>query len=342
MALHILGDMHFMNSHEWDKLCMERFLDYFEGVSVSTNDDLLLEGDITHSKFNDSITIDCVSKFISIALKKYDNIYIIGGNHDMFEDEHHNIEYTTKYLKHFAPDRIHLIYDETVLDIKGLKVLALPHKKSSAIELDEYYNHNLDKKFYETEYDLIVGHTTIFDPEIPVAGGVELDRFKTKYAYFGHVHIRFGTQAKHYTGSIMPVKKTENGGDLCRCLAIVSKDGIKEIDLPVIKKFEEVDLIDGIPTNLSKKGDSPVVIYDFKNCNNETIESLRKDYFIRYEKDVIKGIETEISQDDGNKTIVNKLFNNFYDAYKLMCRENNITPKRAVDAIMKRLLIEID
>ena len=83
MALYIIGDLHFTNSHEWDKVCFNRFISYFSELNVEPNSHLLILGDVTDKKINDSQTTDYVSNFFSVALEKFIQIHVIGGNHDM-------------------------------------------------------------------------------------------------------------------------------------------------------------------------------------------------------------------------------------------------------------------
>lgn len=336
MALYIIGDLHFTNSHEWDDICFTRFIDYFESLSVEANSSLLLLGDVTDKKLNDSKTVDLVTRFFAVALKKFTKIHIVGGNHDMYEDNFKNIYYTTQFLKYLNPEKINLIYNEQILDIDGIKVMALPHKKVTAAGIDEYYNSELNNDFYSTRVDLIVGHLSIYDEKMPIAGGLDLSKFNYKRAYFGHVHSRVGTHADKYTGSIMPFKKSENDTTLARCIVKMTKDSVEELELPIFKRFETVDISKELPKY--KKDSNPTIIYDFINCNDETAESLRKDYFIRYEKDVLDLIDD--SEEDSDSTIVEQIFDNFYDAYTKMCQDMDIHPRRSVNSLIKSLLLE--
>jgi DNA repair exonuclease SbcCD nuclease subunit len=337
MALYICGDLHFTNSHEWDNICFTRFIDYFESLSIEANSSLFLLGDVTDKKLNDSQTLDFVTRFFSIALKKFKKIYVIGGNHDMYEDNFKNIHYTTQYLKYLDPEKIVLIYNEDILDIDGLKIMVLPHKKVTAAGIDEYYNSELSNDFYSTQVDLILGHLSIYDEKMPIAGGLDLDKFNYKKAYFGHVHSRVGTHADKYTGSVMPFKKSENDTTLPRCIAKITKDSIEEIEIPIFKRFETIDISKELPKY--KKDSNPTIIYDFINCNDETAESLRKDYFIRYEKDVLDIVESDTEEES---TIVEQIFSNFYEAYTKMCQDLDIHPRRSVNSLIKSLLLEDD
>ena len=58
MALYLLGDLHFTNSHEWDDICFTKFIEYFSSLEVEADSSLLLLGDISDKKINDSKTID--------------------------------------------------------------------------------------------------------------------------------------------------------------------------------------------------------------------------------------------------------------------------------------------
>lgn len=334
MALYLIGDLHFTNSHEWDDICFTRFIDYFSSLQVEANSSLFLLGDITDRKINDSRTNDYIAAFFAIAVAKFAKVYVLGGNHDMHEDVFKNVYYTTQFLAHFSP-KINLIYNEQILDIDGIKVLALPHKKVLASSIDEYYNSELDNNFYSTEVDLLVGHLSIFDEKMPIAGGVEIDKFNYKRACFGHVHSRVGTHADKYAGSIMPFKKSENNTDLPRCIVKMTKDTWEEIPLPIFKLFETIDISKGLPEH--KKGSNPTIIYDFINCNDETAESLRKDFFIRNEKDVLE-IAKENESGESEVAIVEQIFSNYYEAFTKMCQEMDIHPKRSVNSLIKSLL----
>ena len=63
MALYLLGDLHFTNSHEWDDICFTKFIEYFSNLEVEADSSLLLLGDISDKKINDSKTIDLISWF---------------------------------------------------------------------------------------------------------------------------------------------------------------------------------------------------------------------------------------------------------------------------------------
>ena len=337
MALYLLGDLHFTNSHEWDDICFTRFIEYFSNLEVEADSSLLLLGDISDKKINDSKTIDLISWFFAVVLKKFKMIYVLGGNHDMHKDIFKKVHYTTQFVKYFNPEKIHLIYSEEILDINGLKVLALPHKETN-LGIEEYYNSELDNKYYSTQVDLLVGHLNIYDEKMPMAEGLDIHKFNYKTAYFGHVHSRVGSYAQNYTGSIMPFKKTENDTLLPRCIAKIAKDSVEEIPLPVFKLFKTLDISKELPSN--KKSDNPTIIYDLINCNDETAESLKKDYFIRSEKDILDvSEEIEIDQE---AVIFDQIFENFYDAYTQMCRDLDLHPKRSVNSIIKQLLEEED
>ena len=337
MALYLIGDLHFTNSHEWDDICFTRFIEYFSNIEVEADSSLFLLGDISDKKINDSKTIDLISWFFAVALKKFKMIYVLGGNHDMHKDSFKKVHYTTQFVKYFNPEKIHLIYNEEILDIDGLKVLALPHKETN-LGIEEYYNSELDNKYYSTQVDLLVGHLNIYDEKMPMAEGLDIHKFNYKTAYFGHVHSRVGSYAQNYTGSIMPFKKTENDTFLPRCIAKIAKDSVEEIPLPVFKLFKTLDISKELPSN--KKSDNPTIIYDFINCNDETAESLKKDYFIRSEKDILDvSEEVEIDQE---AVIFDQIFENFYDAYVQMCRDLELHPKRSVNSIIKQLLEDED
>lgn len=337
MALYLLGDLHFTNSHEWDDICFTKFIEYFSNLEVEADSSLLLLGDISDKKINDSKTIDLISWFFAVVLKKFKMIYVLGGNHDMHKDIFKKVHYTTQFVKYFNPEKIHLIYNEEILDIDGLKVLALPHKETN-LGIEEYYNSELDNKYYSTQVDLLVGHLNIYDEKMPMAEGLDIHKFNYKTAYFGHVHSRVGSYAQNYTGSIMPFKKTENDTLLPRCIAKITKDSVEEIPLPIFKLFKTLDISKELPS--SKKSDNPTIIYDLINCNDETAESLKKDYFIRSEKDILDvAEEIEIDQE---AVIFDQIFENFYDAYTQMCRDLDLHPKRSVNSIIKQLLEEED
>ncbi len=335
MALYLLGDLHFTNSHEWDNICFTRFIDYFKNLNIEADSSLFLLGDITDKKINDSRTTDLVSCFFAIALSKFKAIYILGGNHDMHKDIFGNIYYTTQFVKNFNPEKIHLIYNETILNIDGLKVMALPHKETT-LGIEEYYNSELSNDFYSTEVNLLLGHLNIYDEKMPIADGLNIKKFNYKNAYFGHVHSRVGSYAKNYTGSIMPFKKSENITELPRCIVKMDKNSIEEIELPIFKVFKTLDISKELPT--SKKTDNPTVVYDFTNCNDETVESLRKDYFIRYERDSLE-IAAENAEEQ-ETAIVEQIFSSFYEAYIKMCKDLDLHPKRSVNSLVKSLLEE--
>ncbi len=335
MALYLLGDLHFTNSHEWDEICFNKFIDYFSNLEVEADSSLLLLGDISDKKINDSQTITYISHFFAVALTKFKMIYVVGGNHDMHKDSFKKIHYTTQFVKYFNPEKIHLIYDEEILDIDDLKVMALPHKETT-LGIEEYYNSELDNKFYSTQVDLLVGHLNIYDEKMPIAEGLDIHKFNYKTAYFGHVHSRIGSYAQNYTGSIMPFKKSENDTTLPRCIAKITKNKVEEIPLPIFKVFKTLDISKELPDH--KKTDEPTTVYDFVNCNDETVESLRKDYFIRYEKDALEINEEIINEQDAN--IVEQMFSNFYEAYTQMCKDLDIHPKRSVNSLVKSLLLE--
>ena len=173
MALYLLGDLHFTNSHEWNDICFTKFIEYFSNLEVEADSSLLLLGDISDKKINDSKTIDLISWFFAVVLKKFKMTYVLGGNHDMHKDIFKKVHYTTQFVKYFNPEKIHLIYNEEILDIDGLKVLALPHKETN-LGIEEYYNSELDNKYYSTQVDLLVGHLNIYDEKMPMAEGLDL------------------------------------------------------------------------------------------------------------------------------------------------------------------------
>ena len=338
--LFVLGDMHFSNSREWDLESFNHFIDWFENYDFGKYEDceLLQLGDVTEKSINNGAVYFLVTKFFKIALRKFSRIYVIGGNHCWKYDVTRNSEYfSTEYLSNMS-DNIKTIFSEekfTALDGK-LSILALPFKFTVS-SIEEYYNKHLNESFYEEKYNIICGHVNLYDSNFPSIEGLKLKNFKFDHAVFGHIHSRIGANAKYYTGSIMPFRKSEEKTELPRCIKVYddTNNELPEIELPIFRQYHIIDFNKNKP-EFERNSGTIVHIYELVNCKNDLVgEKTYPNFYIK-KSSTIKSIDdcnTDSIDNDNNI-----LLKDDYTVLEQMCKDNNIILKRGTKVLLKELL----
>lgn len=339
----VIGDLHFADSRPWDIESFEKFIKWFENYDFQCSkeeSELILLGDCTEKATNTGRPIDMLTRFTKLALAKFSNIIVIGGNHDVKEDNEGHFQYSTQYLSHLGD--VKLVYDEEIFTTKqGLVVKALPHKKTIS-SLEDYYNNELPKSFYDADCDLIVGHCGLFDSDYPYIAGVKLSKFKYKYAAFGHIHQRYGQMKEAYTGSVMPFRKSEETTSLPRCIKRYSQTDTglvcSEIPIPMFRTYKRIDFNNEKPS-VRKYSSDAVYVYEIMNCNDKAIlASLSKDYYI------IAGKSTMALKADANgesekiTSVAGLIFKDKKDAFHQMMQNMNYHFKRSTVSIVTNLL----
>lgn len=339
--LFVIGDMHFSTSRPWDEESFKNFLDWYDKQEFGPFEDceLLQLGDVTEKATNTGKPFEMLTSFFEMSLRKFSKIYVLGGNHcHKWVTEKGESQYVTQYLPYMS-NRIKVIFEEEIFDaIDGLKVLALPHKHV-VTTIEDYYNNNLPSVYYETPVDLICGHTGIFDKAFPYISGLMLDKFNFKFAAFGHIHNRWGSNKKMYTGSIMPFRKGEQNCELPSCIKVFTKDAeLDEIQLPQFRSYETIDFRNTKPT-YKKFSDKVVHIYELDNCRDKnSAKIMYNDYYFKFGK--ITEVEAVNSENGAIENSVIKVFDNYYDAFQKMCKEKGITFKRKTHTLLKDLLVD--
>ena len=77
----ILGDIHFSSSKDYFIATCESFLSWFKSWKVNSSENsLILAGDIVQSSINGGIVIDFLERFYTYS--RFKEIHIVVGNHD--------------------------------------------------------------------------------------------------------------------------------------------------------------------------------------------------------------------------------------------------------------------
>src|SRR5574344_44768 len=334
--LFVIGDLHFSTSRPWDYESFENFLKWFEKYDFGKYEEceLIQLGDVTEKGTNTGTPMEMMTEFFSSALKRFNHIYVLGGNHC-----HKLVNDTSQFVTQYLPlmsDNISVIYDEKeFMTDSGMNVLALPYKHTD-IGIEKYYNECLDKSMYENQHDLICGHVCLYDDSMKYIPGVDLKKFKYRYASFGHIHSRIGKNAKYYTGSVMPFKTSEEFTELPRCIKVFTKEKeLDEIKLPTFRHYQVIDFNKESPQNKKFSGDI-VYIYELSNCRNKSsAKELYKNYYFKF------GQIENISLNEGDFTkleLTKKLFDNNFTAFQKMCEEQNLQFKRKTQILIRQLL----
>lgn len=339
--LFAIGDMHFSDARPWDQESFEKFLDWFKSYDFGPKEDceLLQLGDVTEKAFAFGGTSSLLTRWAIICTQKFSKTYVLGGNHCLKYDVEKNVSFYSSSFLRELDSSFHLIYDETeffALDGK-LKVLALPFKYTSS-SIESYYNKQLDKHFYETEYDIICGHLAIWDKKWPSIDGIKLDNFKYKYAAFGHIHNPCGTHSQSYAGSIMPFRKSEEKCDTPRKIMVFTEDKTyHEILLPIFRQYHTLDYRVEKP-KFKKHSDKVVHVYEFVNCKDQNLIELNSEFYVK-KATYQKNEEIIFKADEKAVSALNK---DDFAILEQMCKEQNIVLKRKTKALLKELLQQKD
>lgn len=335
--LYSIGDLHFGLTRDWDAESFTHFLVWFKSLDFPPGSELLQLGDITEKGQLTGEALYMVTEFFSIALCKFDKIYVIGGNHC-----HKYVNGKSEYVAEFLPlisDRIKVFTKEAVFYALGdkIKIMALPYQHT-AESIEEYYN-KLPDDFCSQHVDLLCGHLQIFDLNKPYIEGVDLSRFNYDYIAFGHIHSRFGDIGLNYTGSIMPFRKSEESTEhprIIKCLDF-KNDKLEEgedILIPQFRHYEVIDFNTQKPEHKKNSGDV-VYIYELENCYSESLaHTMYADYYIKFGKRLKQEFATEDQQNL-------KFFENNIDALNKMLEANqDIKLKRKSQILLRQLLAE--
>lgn len=339
---YVIGDVHFSDARPWDLETFSKFIDWFERDLAKDvdkeNSEIIFLGDLTERAVNNGKPIEMLTKLMKIALDKFSNVIVIGGNHDMKETIDGSCYYSTQYLSQLGDVKV-VLDEEQFVSKMGVKITALPHKKTIGT-ISSYYNKSLPEKFYNESCDLIVGHVTLYDPAFPYIDGVNLKRFHYKHAAFGHIHQRFGQNAELYTGSIMPFRKSEMATDIPRQVEIFYResDGDKlkktAIDIPTFRVYEKIDY--NLQKPQHKKGSTfEAHIYEVFNCSSSVVQSLSNDYYVTLGK---KADQAEAKSTESIASAADIVFKSKLDAFKKMIDNEHLHYKRSTMKMMNELL----
>lgn len=298
--VYIAGDPHFSASQPWRKPIGDRFLDWLENeFKPEPNSYFIGLGDNSDDAVNPGSVISQLERFATILQAKFKHSYMLVGNHDLK---------LYKYKPHLAFDfldqkeGITILKDPAqILNIGGLKVLAMPHYnyRPEYPSMYDYYN-NLPSNILNQEYDLMVGHFA--DETNPMIHDqyVKTKKIKAKHIALGHIHSRV---SDHYLGSIAPFKVSEDDRDPnipARALWVLNKENDEvvksEIPLPVICKYRFINYPDPLPDT-----PEPVTVWTVNNCNVETVA---KNYYQEAsggQKIYIRGVVSKLMKKDYNK-----------------------------------------
>jgi DNA repair exonuclease SbcCD nuclease subunit len=333
MKVVLLGDMHFSCTKDWSTESFNKFIKWFSDYDFGKKEDVTLVqlGDVVDKASNPGDTLELVARFFCVCCEKFSKIYIVGGNHD-----HHLFNDKSRYATQFVPylgdsHQIENIFEETVFEIAGLKVIALPHRRINGKILEDYYNNELNPLFYSTEADIICGHVAIKEPK-SFYGGINISKFKAKHHAFGHIHVRNGTYRNHYTGSIMPFKIDEMTSEIDRCIKVIDSSTNKEseIKMPQFISYEDIQFQE---TPLYKKESDDIIhIYTVHNCKNlQQAKSFYPSYYIRG----VEKVQNSLTTTTGEKA---ELFITPLNALDAMIRETKMVIKRRTLALLKSIL----
>ena len=338
--LFVIGDMHFSDARPWDQESFEKFLDWFEIYNFGAKEDceLLQLGDVTEKAFAFGGTSSLLARWAVICIKKFSKIYVLGGNHCLKYDTEKNISFYSSSCLREIDSSFNLIYNETEFTaLNGkLKILALPFKYTAS-SIETYYNEQLPKHFYETEYDILCGHEGIWDKKWPNVDGIKLDKFKFKFAAFGHIHNPYGTYSRFYTGSIMPFRKSEEKCDTPRKIMVFTEDkDYDEVILPIFRQYHLLDYKKDKP-EYKKYSDKIVHVYEFTNCKDQNLMELNSEYYVK-KSTYQKGEEIIFEANEETASILSE---DDFTILEQMCKEQNIVLKRKTKALLKELLQKV-
>lgn len=339
---YIMGDLHFSSDRPWDLESFSNFIRWFEQWDIQNKkeeSELLLEGDLTEKSVNAGIAISLLTKFIAIALQKFNNIIIIGGNHDLKIKIDGKPQYSSQYLQELG--NVKLVYDEEIFDSEqGLHIIALPYK-STACPIESYYNDKLEDKFYKEQCDLITGHVSLFDSNFPYIAGIDLSKFHFKHAAFGHIHQRYGKMKQYYTGSIMPFRISEQASELSRCIKVIDENSDEtEVTLPAFRVYHTISYSTQKDLLQHKKHSDKVVhVYKVDDCDSkDSLMSLMQDYYVIEGKLAISSFGESV--DKVSDSAMNALFKSKKEAFESMLKEKDLHLKRGTLKVMNSLFQE--
>jgi DNA repair exonuclease SbcCD nuclease subunit len=326
MKIYFLGDMHASTQYEWSKQAFESFIDWFRGLHIEPNSILIQLGDVFDRATNYGEIVNSVTHFFRIASRKFEKIYVLGGNHDLgFYKQ--KFQYATEYLNS-SFNNINPIYKETILKFPNehLKIAVLPFQKISGKILENYYSNELEDEFYSC--DITCGHVSIKE-EGSFFGGIDPSKFDTKFI-MGHIHVRNGNFKKSYTGSIMPFRINEDKTELPR--SIITYDTqlrqFGDVFIPNFIKFEYANFGDTLPNHLN----SLFHLYIIKNCKHL---QEAKNY---YSKNFIYGIEKQKQTENSVTVSKSNILMTPEKALELMIKEKKVVMKRKTLQLVKELL----
>jgi len=323
-----MGDLHF-RTDSWYEAAFEKWLEWFEGLDfgLRSKATLIQLGDPTHKDLLSGDTSYLLKRWIDICTAKFKDVYILVGNHEL-KSYKGRVQYSTRHLT--REPGVCLVTRETELSVNGMKILALPFQRVNGKSVEQYYENDLPKRMYETEYDLIVGHVGAREKSLKFAG-VDFTKFKYRELCLGHIHTRLkkSEYAASYVGSALPMSVSEALDDqLPRCLRVY-EDGVKsEIEVPQFIQYLEAEYPNPIP----KANDDSIKVYKILNCR-----SLMKAR-AQYPSNHVYGVEKKADPNEVRAQSEVRRFESPYEALREMIREMNLKVSRTTLGYLKEVL----
>jgi len=207
----LISDVHAgvrSNSMEWLQIQKDYFNNWFIPLIKNKKQDddvLFILGDIFDNRQNLSILVlnDMIAIFEEMA--KILPIYIILGNHDIYNRSTNDIN-SLKVLNYIS--NIKIIKEPEIITLDNGKTLfMLPWRANHEVERDTILNNNSDYLFCHLDICgfKFNGHTSVLD-------GNDVNVFSKYIRVFGgHIHWRQNKNNINLIGSIIPLTRGDSG-----------------------------------------------------------------------------------------------------------------------------------
>ena len=289
-----VGDLHCKEKSPFFERT-NKFIDWLK-EKITSNDTLVLFGDITDTNHPTPIEVDQVYKLILECGAK--QTIIIQGNHD--------IKRSRTGLDIFQSFKnIECIYYPKEIEIEGKKVLCLPHyeSKQSGTYLDMKKDYSptgiVFEKFGKNDYDYIIGH---FSNKPTFGSHIDISHFFGKKVLMGHEHI----QREDYIGTPYITRFDEKGKK--SYIGITNEDNFKLEEVPKFLDYYTIQYGDQIKYNPYEG------IYDIEDCpDKESAMTMYSNYFIHKIKLKNAHVHIKSEKQESTKKTIKEYLSLFID-----------------------------
>lgn len=326
MTFDFIGDTHFTSTHHFNRASFEDFLNWWENSWNPTHERVLIHcGDLYDKNIVDGLTLTYGSRFINAALEKYQDVYILGGNHDL----KNAIDFQTYASAYLAnTPHVHVVTEPTIMKIADKTLMFLPHIHVPG-DIGDYYNSMLGNEFYKTPVDYAVAHVAFNDKFL---GGIDPNRFpNVKHWVCGHIHSS-STNPKVYPGSIMPFKIDE-GSSYGNNIFTYNDDDKTTNIMPEFRKYVTVDYSKGQTEHLKKRDEKPVTIYKIINAPMNLNARDWPDSFVLTVEKQIQSQQISLLSGNSDSVLLDP-----WQMFQDMCEKENLNVSRKAWKILQKRL----